>query len=184
MYTPQNTNDNGSMPTQMVAVYPNEVQEHVSKAVAEHNGSESTGEEPMSQIADPKEDESVSNTTLAADSNTNKKTNRKQKLYHCFLIVAHCGEPPQIRLLQITAEGLRDAHELANDMVYRLSSEQLEAASGDPHQVGQGLDASVVFKVWESRHDLPGHVWTSEEIWSDNLDEIVEHAAEELEAGA
>jgi len=133
----------------------------------------------MSEVLVSNDNGSVS--TMAADSNGRTK---EQKEYKVFVLLTHFGEPPQLRILKVAADGLRDARKLADDLVRRLSSEELEDASADPYEIGEGLDWSEVFDVWENRHDIPGHTWTRKEIESDHLNEPVEHAAEEVEAVA
>jgi hypothetical protein len=48
---------------------------------------------------------SVPTATLAADPSRNPK---KLKTYKVFVLLTHCGEPPQLRILKIAAGGRLD----------------------------------------------------------------------------
>jgi len=119
-------------------------------------------------------------TSVAVESKPQPPANKKIKIFKVLTIHSEWGEQPSLRLFKIAANGIRDARNLARTMVYRLDYE-LETISSDAQEVGEGMEGVEIFDVYEARYDIPGHVWTREQIDSDDLDILVERVASESE---
>jgi hypothetical protein len=119
--------------------------------------------------------------SVAVDSKPQTPITKKTRIFKVLAIHSQWGEQASVRVFKIAANGMWDARNLARTMVCRLGIDQIEAISIDAHDVGEGIEDVEVFDVYEVRYDIPGHVWTREQIDSDDLDALIEQVASESE---
>ena len=120
---------------------------------------------------------------VAVDSKQ-KTNNKKLGVFHAYALLNNCDGDTALRIVKIAATGLRDAGKLAETMRIRLGLEQVDAIGVDPYEVGFQPDEVEIFGVFRTHTEIPGHVWTREELESGALDQLVQKAAEEMEATA
>ena len=114
----------------------------------------------------------------AVDSQLKPK-NKKLKKFKVVVRQPYLDDAVSLRALTVAAAGRRDAMRLATLIVNGLSDEQIEDISVD---VAGGLLETVICFVAPTNLAV-GHVWTREEIESEDFDSIVEKEAKVLRFG-
>ncbi len=114
----------------------------------------------------------------AVDSQLKPK-NKKPKKFEVIVTQPYLDDAVSLRALTVAAAGKRDAMRLATLIVNGLSDEQIEDISVD---VAGGLLETLICFVAPTNLAM-GHVWTREEIESDNLASRAEMEAKVLRFG-
>ena len=95
------------------------------------------------------------------------------------MVYSPWSDQTTLRILDVEATGIREAKDLASDLLRRLEPNQLEAVTLEAHELGYDFADPEILDVWKTR-DIPRHAWTRTEIEADNLDALVNQAAAQL----